>query len=143
MATHIVPPGVSKEVIKEGDNTTFPRKEDEVSMEYTGWLYDPSKQDKRGNKFDSSVGRGDLSTPIGVGRVIKGWDEGILGNDSGLGPMSLGEKAVLTISSEYGYGSRGFPGHIPPNAALLFEVELKGIKRKQPRQPVPAPPYEK
>jgi FK506-binding protein 1 len=136
--TPAVEPGVSKTVLKQGDGTEFPKKGDEVSMEYTGWIYDPSKPDKKGAKFDSSVGRGDLTTPIGVGRVIKGWDEGILGNER-VAAMSLGEKATLTISSEYGYGSRGFPGHIPPNAPLIFDVELKGIKRKQS---VPAPPYE-
>ncbi|KAF2201554.1 peptidyl-prolyl cis-trans isomerase [Delitschia confertaspora ATCC 74209] len=124
-----VAPGVTKTVLKPGNGTDFPEPGQEVSMEYTGWLYDPKKPDNKGSQFDSSVGRGDLKTPIGVGRVIKGWDEGILGNDK-VARMSLGEKATLTISSEYGYGNRGFPGHIPPNSPLIFDVELKGINGK-------------
>ncbi|KAF1980063.1 FKBP-like protein [Bimuria novae-zelandiae CBS 107.79] len=117
--------GIEKQVIREG-NGVCPQKHDEVSMEYTGWLYDESKADKKGNQFDSSVGRGDLVTEIGVGRVIRGWDEGILGT-SGSAPMSLGEKATLIITPDYGYGARGFHGFIPPNAMLVFDVELKAI----------------
>ncbi|KAF2877457.1 hypothetical protein BDV95DRAFT_147686 [Massariosphaeria phaeospora] len=122
--------GVQKQVLKNGNGVDFPKKHDEVSMEYTGWLYTEETADKKGDKFDSSVGRGDLITPIGVGRVIKGWDEGILGS-SATEPMSLGEKSTLTISADYGYGARGFPGHIPPNATLIFDVELKAINGKQ------------
>ncbi|KAF2180512.1 peptidyl-prolyl cis-trans isomerase [Zopfia rhizophila CBS 207.26] len=122
--------GVEKQVLKAGDGVNFPKKNDDVSMEYTGWLYDPKCENKKGQKFDSSVGRGDLITPIGVGRVIRGWDEGILGSSSTL-PMSLGEKATLTISPDFGYGTRGFPGHIPANAMLIFDVELKAINGKQ------------
>ncbi|KAJ4360490.1 uncharacterized protein N0V89_001055 [Didymosphaeria variabile] len=134
--------GVEKQVLKEGDGVTFPKKHDEVSMEYTGstsfqfvgrdltnrlgWLYDESKADNKGNQFDSSVGRGSLVTEIGVGRVIRGWDEGILGSSESA-PMSLGEKATLTITPDYGYGDRGFHGYIPPNARLVFDVELKAI----------------
>ncbi|PSN58692.1 peptidyl-prolyl cis-trans isomerase [Corynespora cassiicola Philippines] len=91
-----------------GNGVDVPKKHDEVSMEYTGT-----------HMFDSSVGRGDLITPIGVGRFIRGWDEGILGSDSS-SPMTLGEKATLTISADYGYGARGFPGHIPANARLIL-----------------------
>lgn len=112
--------GVEREVIREGDGTTFPKKGDTVHMAYTGWLYDESKTDKRGKEFDSSLQRGDLVTQIGVGRVIKGWDDGIT-------TMSLGEKATLTISSDFAYGARGFPGAIPPNASLIFDVELNRI----------------
>lgn len=97
--------GVQKELIKPGNGADIPKKHDEVAMEYTGWLYDDSKADKKGKQFDSSVGRGDLVTAIGVGRVIKGWDEGILGSTTSE-PMSLGEKATLIISPDYGYGSR-------------------------------------
>ncbi|KAL5394535.1 Fork head 1 [Paraphaeosphaeria minitans] len=118
--------GVEKQVINEGDGVTFPKKHDEVAMEYTGWLYDETTADNKGKKFDSSVGRGNLVTEIGVGRVIRGWDEGILGSDEAA-PMSLGEKSTLTITPDYGYGDRGFPGHIPPNAILVFDVELKAI----------------
>ncbi|KAF2242927.1 peptidyl-prolyl cis-trans isomerase [Trematosphaeria pertusa] len=122
--------GVEKQIVKPGNGVDTPKKHDEVSMEYTGWLYDETAADKKGNKFDSSVGRGDLITEIGVGRVIRGWDEGILGSASAP-PMSLGEKATLTISADYGYGNRGFPGHIPPNARLIFDVELKAINGKK------------
>ncbi|KAF2437933.1 peptidyl-prolyl cis-trans isomerase [Karstenula rhodostoma CBS 690.94] len=118
--------GVEKQILKEGDGVTFPKKHDEVAMEYTGWLYDESQEDKKGKKFDSSVGRGNLVTEIGVGRVIRGWDEGLLGSCEAA-PMSLGEKATLIITPDYGYGDRGFPGFIPPNAMLVFDVELKVV----------------
>jgi len=111
---------LQKELIKEGDNTNYPKKGDQVTMEYTGWLYDSSAEKNRGKQFDSSVGRGDFKTAIGVGRVIAGWDEGVP-------QMSLGERSVLTIPGKMAYGDRGFPGLIPPNATLIFEVELKGI----------------
>jgi FK506-binding protein 1 len=122
--------GVQKQLIREGNGRDFPKKNDEVSMEYTGWLYQEDAADKKGTQFDSSVGRGDLMTQIGVGRVIRGWDEGILGSSETEG-MSLGEKSTLTISSDYGYGARGFPGHIPANAKLIFDVELKAINGKK------------
>ncbi|KAF2264012.1 peptidyl-prolyl cis-trans isomerase [Lojkania enalia] len=122
--------GVEKQIIKPGNGVDVPKKHDEVTMEYTGWLYDAKAPDNKGALFDSSVGRGDLQTPIGVGRVIRGWDEGILGNEENA-PMSLGEKATLLISADYGYGARGFPGHIPPNSRLIFDVELKAINAKK------------
>ncbi|KAF2092245.1 peptidyl-prolyl cis-trans isomerase [Saccharata proteae CBS 121410] len=121
--------GVEKQTINPGNGADKPKKGDDVTMEYTGYLFDSSAKDNKGKKFDSSVGRADFITKIGLGRVIKGWDEGILGNASQEG-MSLGEKATLTISSDYGYGSRGFPGHIPPNSSLVFDVELKAINGK-------------
>ncbi|KAF1843312.1 FKBP-type peptidyl-prolyl isomeras-like protein [Cucurbitaria berberidis CBS 394.84] len=122
--------GVEKMVLKPGNGCDVPKKHDEVSMEYTGWLFDEDTPDNKGTKFDTSVGRGDLITPIGVGRVIRGWDEGILGSTSS-SPMTLGEKATLTISADYGYGARGFPGHIPADAKLIFDVELKAINGKR------------
>jgi len=121
--------GVEKKVISEGNGTDIPKKGDTVTMEYTGWLYDTSKPENKGNKFDSSVGKGDFATKIGVGRVIRGWDEGILGNDDSPA-MSLGEKSTLVISGDYAYGDRGFPGLIPANASLMFDVELKAINGK-------------
>ncbi|OAL47767.1 peptidyl-prolyl cis-trans isomerase [Pyrenochaeta sp. DS3sAY3a] len=122
--------GVEKIVLRSGNGSDYPKKHDEVSMEYTGWLYDDGAPNNKGTRFDTSVGRGDLITPIGVGRVIRGWDEGILGSLSS-SPMTLGEKATLTISPDYGYGARGFPGHIPANARLIFDVELKAINGKR------------
>jgi len=122
---------VSKEVLKEGNGTDFPKKNQTVSMQYTGWLFDANATDNdlKGTQFDSSQGRGDFVTKIGVGRVIKGWDNGIIGADGEQG-MSLGEKARLTITSDFAYGDRGFPGLIPPGATLIFDVELVGIDSK-------------
>lgn len=122
--------GVNKKIIKEGNGVDFPQKNDEVTMEYTGYLYDRSASESKGQKFDSSIGRGDLKTRIGMGLVIKGWDDGILGNPNSPA-MSLGEKATLIITSDFGYGERGFPGHIPPNSSLVFDVELKAINDKK------------
>lgn len=110
----------SKNTIKQGDGTTYPKVGDTVTMEYTGWLYDENKPQNRGKQFDSSVGRGDFRTAIGTGKVIQGWDEGVP-------QMSLGERAVLTIPGNMAYGQSGYPGLIPPMATLIFEVELKKI----------------
>lgn len=86
-----------------------------VSVHYTGWL-------ENGKKFDSSLDRGQpFSFPLGAGRVIKGWDEGVQG-------MKVGGKRKLTIPSDLGYGSRGAGGVIPPNATLIFDVELLGVR---------------
>jgi len=86
-----------------------------LTMHYTGTLA------ATGQTFDSSVTRGKpFQFVIGIGQVIQGWDEGVA-------QMSLGEQSRLTISSDYGYGARGAPGAIPPNADLIFEVELLAI----------------
>ncbi|CAD0113867.1 unnamed protein product [Aureobasidium uvarum] len=107
--------GVTKQIIKQGDGVNFPKNGDNLhSLTHLG--------------FDSSVGRGDFDVPIGTGRVIKGWDHGIVEQDGG---MSLGEKATLTITPDFGYGARGFPGAIPQNATLIFDVELKAIGNKR------------
>lgn len=89
-----------------------------VTVNYTGWLYDPDKPEGKGQKFDSSLDRNEAFTfTLGSGMVIKGWDEGVLG-------MNAGGKRTLIIPSSMGYGSSGAGGVIPPNATLLFDVEL-------------------
>ncbi|GAA5929109.1 FKBP-type peptidyl-prolyl cis-trans isomerase [Sporobolomyces koalae] len=107
--------GVSIETLKAGDGVNFPKAGNTVKIHYTGTLPD-------GSKFDSSVDRGTpFETAIGVGRVIKGWDEGVP-------QLSLGQKAKLTCTPDYAYGARGYPPVIPANATLIFEVELLEIK---------------
>lgn len=89
-------------------------------MHYTGWLYENGG---RGRKFDSSLDRqSPFEFPLGVGRVIRGWDEGVAG-------MKTGGKRTLIIPPELGYGARGAGGAIPPNATLIFDVELLAVKR--------------
>jgi len=93
-----------------------------VTVHYTGWLYDPSKPDNKGEKFDSSVDRGEpFVFYLGGGQVIQGWDQGFAG-------MKIGGKRTLIIPPEMGYGARGAGGVIPPNATLVFDVELLGVK---------------
>ncbi|KAH9218066.1 hypothetical protein DL95DRAFT_385820 [Leptodontidium sp. 2 PMI_412] len=90
--------GVTKTILKEGSGA-IPKVGDRVTIEYTGYLKDTSKPDNKGDKFDSSIGRGAFVTEIGIGRVIKGWDEGVT-------TMKVGEKATLDITSDYAYGDR-------------------------------------
>ena len=93
-----------------------------VNVHYTGWLYDENAPDKKGKKFDSSYDRKEyFSFMLGAGRVIKGWDQGVPG-------MKIGGKRKLVIPSNLGYGEQGAPPSIPPNAILIFEVELLEIK---------------
>ncbi|MFM2058013.1 MAG: hypothetical protein RLY71_2398 [Pseudomonadota bacterium] len=97
-----------------------------VTVHYTGWLLDPSKEGGRGRKFDSSKDRGDpFDFPLGGGHVIRGWDEGVQG-------MRVGGTRVLVIPPELGYGARGAGGVIPPNATLVFEVELVSVPEPTP-----------
>lgn len=93
-----------------------------VTVHYTGWLYDESAEDKKGEKFDSSVDRGEpFKFDLGAGQVIQGWDQGFEG-------MKIGGKRTLIIPSEMGYGARGAGGVIPPNTTLVFDVELLDVK---------------
>jgi len=101
-----------------GDEAVAGKK---VTVHYTGWLHDPSKPENKGKKFDSSRDRGDpFSFSLGAGQVIRGWDEGVAG-------MKVGGQRTLTIPPEMGYGARGAGGVIPPNATLVFDVELLGV----------------
>ena len=92
-----------------------------VRVHYTGWLYDPTADKSRGKKFDSSKDRGQpFAFGLGGGEVIRGWDEGVAG-------MLVGGTRVLMIPPDLGYGARGAGGVIPPNATLVFEVELVAV----------------
>jgi FKBP-type peptidyl-prolyl cis-trans isomerase FkpA len=95
---------------------------DQVYVNYTGWLFDAKAKKQHGKQFDSSAGRPPLTFPLGAGRVIKGWDQGVAG-------MKVGGKRTLVIPSELAYGPRGAGnGVIPPDAKLIFDVELVSIK---------------
>jgi FKBP-type peptidyl-prolyl cis-trans isomerase FkpA len=93
-----------------------------VIVHYTGWLYDPAQPEGKGKKFDSSL---DRKVPfgfiLGAGKVIKGWDEGVAG-------MKVGGERTLIIPPDKGYGARGAGGVIPPNATLIFDVQLLEVK---------------
>lgn len=108
------PSGLKYEVLKKGKGAVA-KAGQTVSVHYTGWL-------TNGTKFDSSVDRGQpFQFNLGAGQVIKGWDEGVAG-------MKVGEKRKLTIPSDLGYGANGAGGVIPPNATLIFDVELLGVQ---------------
>jgi FKBP-type peptidyl-prolyl cis-trans isomerase FkpA len=93
-----------------------------VRVHYTGWLYSPTAADHKGQKFDSSRDRNEpFEFSLGAGEVIAGWDQGVAG-------MKVGGKRVLTIPPAMGYGPRGAGGVIPPNATLLFEIELLDVR---------------
>ena len=118
MAMTTTASGLSYEDTKAGEGAS-PTKGQTCVMHYTGWLW---KDGAKGTKFDSSLDRGSpFSFKLGVGQVIQGWDEGVQG-------VKIGGKRTLIIPSELGYGSRGAGGVIPPNATLVFEVELLGVK---------------
>jgi FKBP-type peptidyl-prolyl cis-trans isomerase FkpA len=103
-------PGTGKEAIAGAD----------AVVNYTGWIYDPAAPAQHGAQFDSSVGRAPFTFKVGAGSVIKGWDEGVQG-------MKVGGKRTLIIPASMGYGEDG-AGPIPPNANLIFEVELLDVR---------------
>lgn len=103
--------GVELQELQAGDGRSFPRQGQKVTVHYDGFL-------TNGQKFDSSRDRGrPFEFQLGVGQVIKGWDEGVA-------RMTLGQKVRMTITPDYGYGARGAGNVIPPNATLIFDVEL-------------------
>lgn len=111
------PSGLEYRDLKVGDGLT-PKPGQTCVVHYTGWLWDDGKD----KMFDSSVRRGTpFPFPLGQHKVIAGWDEGV-------STMKVGGKRELLIPPDLGYGARGFPGHIPPNSSLLFEVELLDVK---------------
>jgi len=116
--TVTTPTGLQITDSKVGTGAT-PKTGQTCVMHYTGWLYENGA---KGKKFDSSVDRGQpFEFPIGVKRVIAGWDEGVA-------TMKVGGKRSLIIPPQLGYGARGAGGVIPPNATLIFEVELLDVK---------------
>ncbi|MEO7494382.1 MAG: FKBP-type peptidyl-prolyl cis-trans isomerase [Massilia sp.] len=94
-----------------------------VVMHYTGWLYNPKAKNKHGKKFDSSfdAGRTPIDFTLGAGRMIRGWEQGVPG-------MKAGGKRTLIIPPELGYGARGAGAFIPPNATLVFDIELLKVQ---------------
>ncbi len=113
-----MPDGLKYTDTKTGDGTTA-KAGNKVSVHYTGWL---SNNGAKGKKFDSSVDRGQpFQFTLGAKQVIAGWDEGVAG-------MKVGGTRTLTIPPELGYGTRGAPGAIPPNATLIFDVELLQVQ---------------
>jgi len=94
----------------------------QVSVHYTGWLYDAAAPDHKGTKFDSSRDRNEpFDFRLGAGQVIRGWDDGVVG-------MKVGGQRTLTIPPEFGYGARGAGGVIPGNATLVFDIELLDVR---------------
>ena len=115
-----LPSGLQIDDITPGSGATATAG-NQVTVHYTGWLFDATQPGNRGKKFDSSKDRRDpFRFELGAGMVIRGWDEGFAG-------MQIGGVRVLTIPPEMGYGARGAGGAIPPNATLVFEVELLGV----------------
>ncbi len=111
--------GIAELVVGDGDSAAAGQT---AVVHYTGWLFDPGAPGSRGQKFDSSRDRGQpFRFPLGAGRVIRGWDEGVAG-------MRVGGRRELVIPPELGYGDRGAGGVIPPGATLVFDVELLGVE---------------
>ena len=115
------PSDLQKIEVKQGTGTEATSGK-AVVVHYTGWLYDTTKPNSHGAKFDSSRDRNEpFGFVLGAGRVIKGWDDGVAG-------MKVGGQRTLVISPQMGYGARGAGGVIPPNATLIFDVELLEVK---------------
>ena len=113
-------PQLQMDDVKPGTGETA-KEGDSVTVHYTGWLHDENAPNGRGRKFDSSKDRNDpFEFELGAGMVIRGWDEGVQG-------MKVGGTRILTIPPHLGYGARGAGGVIPPNATLIFEVELLAV----------------
>ena len=111
------PPAFSQTDLVVGTGSQV-RVDERLTVHYTGWLYDPTKPDNKGPQFDSSVGGEPMNFKLGAGRVIPGWDRGF-------GDMRVGGKRRLVVPPDLAYGSDGTPGGpIPPNAPLVFELEL-------------------
>lgn len=108
---------VEDTIVGQGKAAT---KGKQIKVNYTGWLYDPSQAMGRGKQFDTSVGKEPFTFALGAGQVIKGWDDGFEN-------MKVGGKRKLIIPAEMGYGARGAGADIPPNSALMFEVELLDV----------------
>ena len=116
-----IAPGLTAQILRRGYGRAA-EAGDYVEVHYTGWLHDAAAKSNRGQKFDSSVDRGEtFHFTLGARQVIQGWDQGVAG-------MLLGETRELTIAPEMGYGDRGAGNVIPPGATLVFEVELKGLE---------------
>ncbi|TGZ75827.1 hypothetical protein CRM22_000166 [Opisthorchis felineus] len=118
--------GVDVQMYQPGDGKNYPKKGQTVTVHYTGTLLDGKKFDSsrdRKEPFKFQLGTGKVSScdPLSLLQVIKGWDEGVA-------QMSKGEKAYLVCSPDYAYGAKGYPGVIPPNATLKFDVELIDFK---------------
>jgi FKBP-type peptidyl-prolyl cis-trans isomerase FkpA len=92
-----------------------------VTVNYTGWLYDPTRPEQKGQQFDTSVGRPPFAFTLGAGQVIRGWDQGVAG-------MKVGGQRRLVIPPDLAYGSMGAGGVIPPNATLVFDIELLDVQ---------------
>jgi FKBP-type peptidyl-prolyl cis-trans isomerase FkpA len=92
-----------------------------LTVNYTGWLYDPTQPESKGRQFDTSAGRGPYQFTLGAGSVIRGWDQGVVG-------MRVGGRRRLVIPPELGYGSAGSGSTIPSNASLVFDIELVNVQ---------------
>ena len=92
-----------------------------LSVHYTGWSYDPARPEQKGTQFETSVGRQPFAFTLGIGQVIRGWDQGVAG-------MKVGGLRRLTLPPELAYGAGGSPPVIPPNATLVFEIELLDVQ---------------